>query len=219
MRRTARLLKTHRNTVARKLKFLADQARLEHIKYLESLKDRPIDDFQFDDLESMEHSKCKPLSVTLAVVNGTRKILGHEVSRMPAKGHLAEIAKIKYGFRPDERSIGINSLFEAIKDSISPNAKILSDKNPLYLPQVEAHFPNASYRQVKSRRACVAGQGELKKGGHDPLFSLNHTCAMLRANINRLFRRTWCTTKKIQGLRDHMAIYIKYHNQVLTSSC
>ena len=49
----------------------------------------------------------------------------------------------------------------------------------------------------------------------DPLFSLNHTCAMLRANVNRLIRRTWCTTKKLQPLIDHLEIYTKYHNQIL----
>ncbi|MBU6155196.1 MAG: hypothetical protein KGP28_12905, partial [Bdellovibrionales bacterium] len=50
-----------------------------------------------------------------------------------------------------------------------------------------------------------------------PIFSLNHTCAMLRANLNRLFRRTWCTTKTIQGLIDHLSIYVAFHNRRLTS--
>jgi hypothetical protein len=39
---------------------------------------------------------------------------------------------------------------------------------------------------------------------------------MLRANVNRLFRRTWCTTKKAQALVHHLAIYADYHNSVLT---
>jgi hypothetical protein len=61
----------------------------------------------------------------------------------------------------------------------------------------------------------VVGQGELKKVGRDPLFSLNHTCAMLRANLNRLFRRTWCTTKRIDRLEAHLWIYVRFHNEVL----
>lgn len=36
--------------------------------------------------------------------------------------------------------------------------------------------------------------------------------AMLRANINRLFRRTWNTTKKIVALEWHVALYCWYHN-------
>ena len=61
----------------------------------------------------------------------------------------------------------------------------------------------------------MTGQGELKKLRFDPLFSLNHTCAMLRANINRLFRRTWCTTKKAACLKRHVAVYVRFHNTVL----
>ena len=55
----------------------------------------------------------------------------------------------------------------------------------------------------------------LKKIRFDPLFSLNHTCAMLRANLNRLFRRTWCTTKKPERLALHIAMYVVFHNETL----
>jgi hypothetical protein len=39
---------------------------------------------------------------------------------------------------------------------------------------------------------------------------------MLRANMNRLFRKTWCTTKTPAGLIDHLSLYVGYHNRVLT---
>ena len=61
--------------------------------------------------------------------------------------------------------------------------------------------------------AMIAGLGELKKNGRDPLFAINHTCAMLRANINRLFRRTWCTSKSLQHTQDHIDIFIDYYNE------
>jgi len=54
---------------------------------------------------------------------------------------------------------------------------------------------------TKGRRECVVGQGELKGGGFDPLFSLNHTCAMIRAHVSRLFRRTWNTQSESTGLK------------------
>ena len=38
---------------------------------------------------------------------------------------------------------------------------------------------------------------------------------MMRANINRLFRKTWCTTKKPERLIDHIELYVQYHNEVL----
>ena len=47
------------------------------------------------------------------------------------------------------------------------------------------------------------------------IFYLNHTCGMIRDSVKRLARRNWCTTKKLEGLQDHLDIYQSYHNQVL----
>lgn len=218
-RRAAKILSATRKTVARKFRFLADQARRNEAKWKEELKRYPLDFVQFDDLETSEHSKCKPLSVALAVEPRSRKILGFEVSQMPAKGHLAKIAYRKYGPRPDERAQGWNALFQSLKPITKPTATWLSDQNPHYPAHLKRHHPESTHACVKGRRGCIAGQGELKKIGFDPLFSLNHTCAMLRANLNRLFRRTWCTTKTRQGLIDHISIYVAYHNHTLTPAC
>ena len=213
LRRIALLLKVHPITVARKLKFLALQARVKNLN--DRLKINAVEKMQFDDLETFEHTKLKPLSITLAVEKHSRLILGAEVSRMPAKGLLAKKSLKKYGPRSDERASGRDRLFRRIQRTVSPRALIESDKNPHYPTDVRRYFPQCEHRTVEGQRGCVTGQGELKKVGFDPLFSLNHTCAMLRANINRLFRKTWCTTKKIQGLIDHLEIYIYFHNRIL----
>ncbi len=212
-RRSALILKVHRKTVVRKFRFLAEQARLRQRRFLMDYGE--LDSIQFDDLETSEHSKCKPLSVTLAVDAEQRTILGFKVSVMPAKGHLAALARKKYGFRPDKRPQGIRALLSTIRPNVRATAEIRSDRNPLYPGIVRSLYPKVVHHTVKGRRGCVAGQGELKKIGFDPLFSLNHTCAMLRANVNRLFRRTWCTTKKLVELENHLAIYMDFHNRTL----
>ncbi len=212
-RRIARLLKCHLTTVSRKLSFLGERARwLNHCHRLSRPK---VSEVQFDDLETFEHTKLKPLSVTLMVEKGSRQILAFEVARMPANGLLARKSFKKYGYRKDERADSRNRLFRRIKPVVHDKVHIESDQNPLYLPLVRNFFPDSNYQAFKGQRGAVTGQGELKKIGFDPLFSLNHTCAMLRANINRLFRKTWCTTKKIQPLIDHLEIYVLYHNKVI----
>jgi len=216
MRRSALILGVSRTTIDRKLRYLALLAKMNHQKFLDSLP--KVCDLQFDDLQTIEHTKLKPLSVTMAVETSTRKILGFEVSRMPATGHLAKISRRKYGRRRDMRQKGIESLFSKISPYIHENADIISDEHPYYPPKVRRHFPHANYERVKGAKGCVAGQGELKKLGRDPLFSINHTFAMLRANINRLIRRTWCTTKTPQGLIDHLSIYVDFHNSMLTKA-
>jgi hypothetical protein len=212
-RRISRLLKIHMITVARKLSFLGHQARFFNLK--NRFKLFPVVEMQFDDLETFEHTKMKPLSMTLAVEKDTRFILGFEVSRMPAKGLLAEKSFKKYGKRKDERTAARERLFRRIERQIHQNALIESDSNPHYLETVKKYFPYASHVTLKGQRGALTGQGELKKVFYDPLFSLNHTCAMFRANVNRLFRKTWCTTKKIQPLIDHLEIYTQFHNQRL----
>jgi hypothetical protein len=200
-------------TVARKLQHLGLQAR--HKNLLMRRRYKKISELQFDDLETIEHTKLKPISITLAVEKQSRFIVGFEASRMPAKGLLVKKSLKKYGRRKDDRPLARRRLFRRIMSVVSPNAVIESDENPHYPKDVKKYFPLATHLTVKGQRGCVTGQGELKKINFDPLFSLNHTCAMLRANINRLFRKTWCTTKKIQPLIDHLELYVHYHNYVL----
>jgi hypothetical protein len=213
MRRIALLLRIHRTTVARKLTFLARIAQERQKKHLATCpKARQV---QFDDLITLEHTKCKPLAISLAVEDPSRRILGFEVSRIPASGLLAAFSRRKYGPRPNQRPQGLQRLFDAIRGYLHEGVAFRSDEDPLYPPVLQRNFPGAEHIRHLGGRGCITGQGELKKKRFDPLFALNHTCAMLRGNINRLFRRSWCTTKKKERLEQHLAVYMDFHNRVL----
>jgi hypothetical protein len=213
-RRIARLLGISRTTVERKFLFLAERAWVSHLDFLEELPE--IVDVQFDEMESFERSKCLPLSIPIVVLPESRKILGVGVASMPAKGPLAQISRRKYGSRVDERQTVARDLLSSLGSCLDEKVRVLSDQNPNYPGWIGACHPGAHHDTVKGRRGCVVGQGELKRIGWDPLFSLNHTAAMIRANVNRLFRRTWCTTKRKDRLEAHLMIYLQYHNEVLT---
>jgi len=210
------LLRVNQKTVARRFRFIASEARKSHTLWLESLAKRPLKSVQFDDLETFEHTKCKPLSVGLVVEPNSRKIIGFQVSRMPAKGVLARIARKKYPLRKDQRIQGWNRLMKRLIPVVAPDAEWKSDDHPFYPKLLRLNHPHATYITVKGGRGAITGQGELKKLVFDPIFSLNHSCAMLRANMNRLFRKTWCTTKTLRGLVDHLSVYVKFHNQRIT---
>ncbi|MCB0355358.1 MAG: IS1 family transposase [Bdellovibrionales bacterium] len=213
LRRIALMLKINYKTVAHRLNYLAHKARWQNERRLAKLN--PICEVQFDDMETFEHTKMKPVSITLAVIKKQRFILGAEVSTMPAKGLLSKRARKKYGARRDGRRKARERLFKKLQRCVLPQALIESDENPHYNTQVQQYFPQCCYQQYKGRRGCVVGQGELKAGGYDPLFSLNHTCAMLRYSVSRLVRRTWVTTKRLDQLQNHIDIYINYHNRML----
>lgn len=212
-RRLAYLLRLNRKTIKRKFMFLGWQAHMLLRDF--NLRLPKCQVVEFDDLETFEHSKCKPLSVTLAVESKTRRILSFSVSRMPAKGLLTKIAQKKYGPRTDERALGRKRLFTDLRALVEPTAIFKSDQNPHYPRDVRKFFPQSEHWTIKGQRGSLGGQGELKKVKFDPIFSLNHTCAKLRADVNRLFRKTWCTTKRPDRLRMHIAIMALYHNQHL----
>lgn len=214
MRRIAKLFKISRTTVKRKVEFLAYQSRLKQDKWLSSQK--PFDYVQFDDLETFEQTKCKPVTVTIFVEPRNRKILGHCVAPIGAKGKLTTVAFRKYGKRENKSAQMREELFSKLKPHICEGALIQSDMSVFYTRPVKKYFPRAQHRVFKGKRGCVTGQGEMKNTGFDPLFSLNHSFAMIRDNLKRLTRRTWCTTKTLKALDDQIALYTDFHNNFLT---
>jgi hypothetical protein len=214
LRRCAVILKVNPKTVARKLLILAQRCRKLNERKLQSYRKR-VFNLQIDDLITKENSKLKPLSVSIAVDEDRRRILAVEVSQIPAFGHLARLAVKKYGVREDKHFEGLTRLFQKIAPIVSPECVIKSDEHQTYPGFIRSYLPRAKHLSFKSERACVAGQGELKKVQFDPLFIVNHTCALLRANVNRLIRKTWCTTKDPQRLKDHLDLFIYFYNEVL----
>ena len=213
IRGTARNLHIDKDTVARYLVLLARQVRLRQKRCVHSpaLARR----VQFDELITFEHTKMKPLSVMLITDTERWHMLGFIVSRIPASGHLAAKSREKYGHRPDQSLLRRAVLLRRVAPNIDPYARLDTDSHSAYPPLIKRFLPDAQHVRHKSKRAAIVGQGELKTGGWDPLFCVNHQLAMLRANISRLFRRSWNTTKRVTRLADHLTIYIDHYNRCL----
>ena len=134
IRRTTIILDLNQKTVASKLQFLAAQSR-EKLKALqENYKDQT--QVQFDELQTLEHSKCKPVSVALAVNKKGRKIVGFSVSRMPETGYLASVSRKKCGYRPDDRPKGLCDLFQHLQAHFSDNLDFFLRR----MPPLQANF-------------------------------------------------------------------------------
>ena len=215
-RRCAIVMALNRKTVVRKFRLLGKLSL--NLLELQNCNRPLVEEFVFDDLETNEHTKCKPLSVTIAVERESRRVLGFTISKMPAKGRIASISRKKYGPRKDERALGRFQLFTKIQPLIHHQAFIRSDDNKHYVKDVRRFFPKGTHLVFKSSRSSDTGQGELKKIKRDPLFAINHTLAKFRADINRLIRKTWCTTKLASQLNLHIAIMATFHNYFLEHS-
>ena len=206
----AELVGVNVKTIAARLIWLAKLSRAKNRRYIDAFiaEHGPINCVQFDDLVTSEHTKFKPLTVPVAVIDGHRVPLFFKVASIPAFGHLAEPSRQRYGKRNDDSRALREALFEQLRKILPSDVHFKTDGHDHYRMMIEKYFPEATHSVHKSERACVVGQGELKKKQFDPLFSVNHTFATMRAKINRLNRRTWCTTKLPERLSDHIDIFI-----------
>ena len=90
-RRAARLLGVDKKTIVRYFRFISSECKRREQARVSSYRTLRLKAVQFDDLETLEHTKLKPLSVAIAVDPNTRKIIGFQVSRMPAHAKMSEI--------------------------------------------------------------------------------------------------------------------------------
>lgn len=214
IRESARLVGVNKNTAARKFDYWCKKAEVKNKRFRERLKKNKATYVQFDDLLSKEKTKLKPLSISVISDAKRRYILGAKVSVIPSFGHLAKISRSKYGMRYSQHKKTLDELMQEMKEVIDPFALIKSDEHKSYHPIVRKYFKYASYYQYKSQRACVAGQGELKRKGYDPIFYANHNLAILRDKVSTLVRRTWCVTQDPKRLQGHLEMAIYYYNQI-----
>jgi len=210
-RRIAIKLGCTRKTVARKIKFLAQEARKKNTAWLES---RPelYTQVQWDELITFEHTHLKPISVAVMCCANQRDIIGFGLAQIPANGLIAKRSKEKYGPRADRSGGMRRRVLRELKPYVAPDACFTTDEHKRYANEIKSLYPESTHVQHPSVRGSLTGQGELKRTGFDPLFKINHTMAMLRDNIKRLARCTWCTTKRMDALEDILAIYMHFHN-------
>lgn len=213
-RRAAKLLNCSKNTAAYKLLWLGKH----HVKSARITGEH----WQFDEMETLEHTKLKPLTIPL-VVNENYQILGIGVGKIKAKGHLSLISQKKYGYRNDEREKVLTEILKDLsKDRFSQPKTITTDSNPLYKKLILDFFPDVQHIQINAGEHIKKKKEQLylsnQKRIFDPLFIVNQRCAMLRSDLRRLTRRSWCTTKKIQNLEYMLRLYQGFNNQFLTKS-
>ena len=129
-RRAAQILNVNRKTIERRIPYLGRISRRENAKDRQKLGS--VIDIQFDELVTIEHSKCKPLSVPVCVIPKKRFILGASICKIPASEYLSKIARKKYGYRANERHLGLTRLFATIQSNVTKQTTLYSDKQSMY---------------------------------------------------------------------------------------
>src|SRR5690606_28620447 len=129
-RACAYALGVNRKTIARRVDRFGIHARHQNMKRLD--RERPLKRVIFDEMETFEHTKMKPLSIVVAVEKKSRRILAAEVARMPAKGLLAAKSRKKYGYRKNDRPEAIRSVLRLVRSLATNDLVVESDESPRY---------------------------------------------------------------------------------------
>lgn len=213
MRASAYNLKVSQKTIERKLIYLSKKAKIRQLEFLNIIKQNPVHDVQLDDLISSVHTKLKPVSVSVVIDAKNYIVLGAKVAEIPAFGKLAKLSRKKYGRRVNQHPLVLQNLLNDLTEVVHRSALIKTDEHKMYPLIIKNTFPCSRHKVFKSLPASIAGMGELKTKKYDPLFAINHTLASFRYGIDRLIRRTWCTSKSPEHLQMHIDIFLDYYNE------
>ena len=212
-RRIAKELGCNLKTVVRKFLFMAREARKAHERMLASNADS-VDEVQFDEMESFEHTRLKPVSIALAVSGDGKQIIDAQVGTLHYKGRLAALALRKYGKRQDTSKQARGSTLQSVAQVSKPQLKIVTDAKPSYSQELKENFQDCAHVAVANRRNQIqyAQNPTRRKNIDDPLFWLNHVAARIRHDVSRMMRKVWTTTKRIDRLEAHLNLFIAYYN-------
>lgn len=198
LRGIARVLKVNYKTVVRKFLFMAVKAREIHLKTLDE-KGIVTKYIQFDEMETFEHTREKPLGIALSVRPKTGEIVSAKVSRIPIKAlTLSPKKKRAYKDKTNKREKLAEMLLETSKALHDGYSVLSCDGSPEYVKM--------------SKIMCPKSLVETHINDYAGMWRLNHTCAKLRHHISRLNRKTWATTKREDRLQMHIDLFIAYQN-------
>ena len=207
-RRMAEVLGVNCKTVIRKFRFLALRARSFHEAWLRTPSAKS-ECAQFDEMESFEHTRLKPLTLPLAVTP-QGLILDLQVASIPYKGKLAAIAIKKYGPRRNGRREAVTKVLETVEKACGGVVCLLTDSHVSYRGWIRRVLPEATHQPVTPlKRPEPPRRANL----HDPLFRVNHLAAKIRHDLSRMGRKVWVTTKKAVWLQAHLDLYIAFNNR------
>ena len=199
LRGIARILKVNYQTVVKKWRFMAEKARIRHEV---ALKQGEITTkyIQFDEMQTFEHTKEKPLGIELSIRPKTGQILSAKVCRIPITAlTIAKSKAVEYNKKTDRKEAFYRMIAET-KECLDKGHSVLScdgNREAVYMAKL----------------MCPKSLIETHVNDYAGMWRLNHTCAKLRHHLSRLTRKTWATTKDRKYLQMHLDLFIAYQNK------
>lgn len=196
-RAMARVLKINRKTVE---KYFIENANVSRYKNLKRLNQGAIKTtyVQFDELETFEQGKRRPLGVQCSVRAKTGEIISTKVCRIPVKALAISKQYIDHWNQNVNRST-------AITDMLLDTKKALNNKYATIACDNAKQPVSLAKKILQSHKVQVYNSGAENK-------KIDLTFMKMRQDISRLRRRTLATTKRQDRLQAHLDLYTDYHN-------
>ena len=196
-RAIARVLKINRKTVEKYFIECSLRSRVRNLKRLNSgaIKTTYV---QFDELETYEQGKRRPLGVQCSVRAKTGEIISTKVCKIPVKALSVSKSYVDWWNQNVNRS-------SAITDMLLETQKVLSDRYSMVACDNAKQPVSLAKKILSSHKVQVYNSGASNK-------KIDLTFLKMRQDISRLRRRTLATTKRQDRLQAHLDLYTDYHN-------
>lgn len=239
LRDLSKNLEITRKTVMRKLDLISNELEEKfrdfetynfNSHYENNHQLRPI--IVFDEMETYEHTKLKPLSLTIAYDVVNKKIIDIQVATFFPKGRfISELQRkphlrIKYELakrnREDNRTAKTRSVLENVKKYISCNSHqplFITDGRASYRSQLREVFQDSPFEhEVISSKELVENYIKTNKYGFGQKnirlkASFDALCTTMRAKISRLRRDSFIHTKKVANLQKTLFLFMNHWNE------
>ena len=197
LRGISRTLGIDRKTVNAYFIRESHKSRVANLKGLES---RGIVStfIQFDDIETFEHSKQKPLGIYLSVRAKTGEIISAKVHTT----HIRALAVSKEKINKWNRNVDKGA---ALADCLLETKKAFNRVHTTLGCDGEKINISTANEICDESFINIVTLGENKK--------IDLAIRKMRNDISRLSRKSLCSTKKAERLQNHLDLYIDYHNK------
>jgi transposase-like protein len=216
-RQSARTLGCSRNTVADRVTRMGRHCELFHRRALAAASGRTRlnGPFQLDELETFEHNRrLSPVTVPVVVEKHSLFVVHQQCAPLPARGRLRTRDREKKLLRDETEGVRRSGSRLAVEACLRALARAVPSGRIRLESDAKRTYPGCAQRAIGAR--CLHRQlsSRLKASKRDPLFTVNHTLALLRDGVSRLVRRTWAAAKTRQRLETHLWIWVCYRNYI-----
>ena len=196
LRGLARTMPASYNTIVKYFRENAEIARKANKKRLG--KGLITSYVQFDQLESYEHSRKKPVGIQISIRWKTGEIVSAKVGYIPIRALTISKQQSKEWNIKARKSQHTLAMILETKKALNKNGATISCDRERKQVSLLKDFCHEDFISLQP------SSQENKK--------IDRAFRRLRNDVSRLNRKTICTTKDITRLQDHLDLYTDYHN-------